>query len=193
MKTETTQSHVLQFGQLDFDGEVLKDFFGENTSLRGVEYTASPSDLDLASIKKTSSLDSRDINLHYLTNKYLNAQTFERKQKYSALLKAEITHRENMDSIFNAVSSTILQEKVKEMISAPVNTVSFDCLRAVNDVVDAHCGRYSDYSLKYVKHVAVMCEHHVGQGMDQLQAANVIADVLKAECSKTLTASAPYK
>ena len=34
----------------------------------------------------------------------------------------------------------------------------FDCLRSMIETHDANCGRFSDYSLKFVKHLVHTCE-----------------------------------
>lgn len=39
-----------------------------------------------------------------------------------------------------------------------VQPIDFDCLRFLVTVHDENCGRFSDYSLKYVKHLAHACE-----------------------------------
>jgi len=45
--------------------------------------------------------------------------------------------------------------KVDEFVAQPLN---FDCLRSMVETREEHCGRFSDYSLQFVKHFVHVCE-----------------------------------
>jgi len=159
VKTKTTQSHVMQFGDLKEDTEVLKNFFASTTFKNQFRRPAhqSPEQDRLDRIKAVSSIDSRDIRLKYLINKYTSATSQEKKLRFSSEVQDELRHRDAMDAVFtNTVNALLTSAQALEVAKAPVHPQAFHCLKEVNKVVDAVCGRYSDYSLKYVRHVVYM-------------------------------------
>ena len=58
-----------------------------------------------------------------------------------------------VDELF---SSNFPDHQSNEMTSQPED---FDCLRYMIDTTEASCGRFSDYSLKYVKNLVHICEN----------------------------------
>lgn len=185
VQKKTAQSHVTQFGDLKIDAEPVSNFFAAEGAVPPSLRSRSPAtpQADLDAIKLHSSVDSRDINLQFLTQRYLNAEGAEAKAAASVELQTEIGHRDAVDSIFpSALTSVLGPQALVDVQSSPVIPRSFQCLKTVNDVVDAACGRYSDYSLKYVKYVAHMCESKVATGLSEAAAAHVIAAAIEAKC-----------
>jgi hypothetical protein len=64
----------------------------------------------------------------------------------------ELQHRMDIDSVF---SSVFPHHNANELVFAPKN---FDCLRSMIKAHDESCGRFTDYSLKYVRHLVHTCE-----------------------------------
>lgn len=86
--------------------------------------------------------------MHYL---YTRAQSNGDKEAHQQLID-EVQHRMNEESVFLSVFP---HHQSNELVSQPTD---FDCLRYLVEVHDASCGKFSDYSLKYVKHLAHTCE-----------------------------------
>jgi hypothetical protein len=59
----------------------------------------------------------------------------------------------NSDEIFKNVFPH--HAEVNDLVVQPDN---FDCLRSLISVHDEFCGKFDDYSLKYIKHLVHTCE-----------------------------------
>jgi hypothetical protein len=68
--------------------------------------------------------------------------------------------------------------EANEMTVIPEN---FMCLRFLMGVHDLHCGRFDDYSLKYVKHLVHACETESPEMM------GTIAYLIEQTCSGQAT------
>ena len=177
VKAMTTMSPVELFGELDFGNEYVGDF-------QGVEEGASPSKSIRDTLKKipyadktmsylnrfqnavneikqpakTSNVNSRDAKLHYLFNIVQNGGGVDAHQA----LKDEIDHRMFIDKLFAETFPKHFGENANEL-ELTVQPEDFECLRFLMEVVENNCGRFSDYSLKYVKHLVHVCENQAGQ------------------------------
>ena len=49
--------------------------------------------------------------------------------------------------------------KDADEVELTVQPEDFECLRFMMDVTEENCGKFSDYSLKYVKHLVHVCEN----------------------------------
>jgi len=168
VKTETSKSHVLQWGQLTFTDEPIGDFQSGN-----VDEAEEKSDF-WAMLKKHSkkafkdimqfdkhrpsthiknefAVDSRDIKLHYLYNKVMSDSSAENHKA----LQEELDHRMKVDSIF-AEAFPLHMEAVKNN-TTPLPT-EFDCYRKLIATYEDKCERMDDYSLKYMKAFVAECE-----------------------------------
>lgn len=96
-----------------------------------------------------SLVDSRDVKMHYLEKRIERNGGEEAHQE----LMDELESRMEADNLFSTVFAHHAQ--VNELTSQPHN---FECLRFLMGVHDMHCGRFDDYSLKYVRHLAHECE-----------------------------------
>jgi len=67
-------------------------------------------------------------------------------------LQEELIHRMKVDHIFEDLFGAI---SGNEEIPLPRN---FDCLRSMVNAYTESCGKFSDYSLKYVKYLVNECE-----------------------------------
>jgi len=91
---------------------------------------------------KNSRVNSRDVKLHYLYNKAVFGQGHTNE------LDEEIRHRQKVDRIFSQFN---VQEKEKI-------TIDFKCLKDSVNSFKSICKEWSDYSLKYVRTMAIACE-----------------------------------
>lgn len=69
-----------------------------------------------------------------------------------------------VDKLFAESFPKHFGEDSKE-VEMTVQPEDFECLRFLMEVVENNCGRFSDYSLKYVKHLVHVCENQEEQGV----------------------------
>jgi len=184
VKAETTKSHVMNFGDLDFMDEAIGDFEGSYDAVLEEKVLSSWGDKIVAKIdhyqkkidkyfdkhhqekKERSSIDSRDINLHHLFNVYSKTGAEVDRQR----LMEEISHRGNVDTHWATIfgghnTENFTVEKVED----------FDCYRFLVNTYEASCGRFSDYSLKYAKNLAYACNK-----FDEKDLADLVKNIMGA-------------
>lgn len=195
VKQLTPDSPVQIFGEFDFGNMFVSDFQGvddgegeftnavkdllKNIPKYGGQiaevmdnvYTAKTAGL---SHPKTSNVNSRDAKLHYLFHKVSNGGG----EKAHKDLKDELDHRMFVDKLFEVTFPKHYGEEKGDEVELTVQPTNFDCLRYLMDSVENNCGRFSDYSLKYVKHLVHVCENQDETGV--VQAALKIADFCEA-------------
>jgi len=66
-------------------------------------------------------------------------------------LQEELDKRMKVDAVFESFT----EGKVADDFHLPRN---FDCLKTLVDKFETSCGKFDDYSLKYVKHLVNECE-----------------------------------
>ena len=154
---KTTASPVQKFGDQSFLSEPIGDFEGANNNQGGLfkkfrdllhhttEDYIRPLSEHFAKADPTI-VDSRDHNLHYLMQQTVNDPTAEN----FAAVHAEVEHRNRMDIVFGA--------EHLQVANAPEIPQNFDCLRMMVGTVEEMCGPWSDYSLKYVRKLANICD-----------------------------------
>lgn len=101
-----------------------------------------------SAIKEKGLVDSRDVMMNYL---YDRVESVGDTESYQELMD-ELYHRMSEDSVFLSVFP---HHRNIDLVAQPTE---FDCLRYMIAVHDENCGRFSDYSLKYVKHLVHTCE-----------------------------------
>ena len=109
-------------------------------------------------VKKSSMVDSRDVKMHYL---YKRAERNGNDETHSELMD-EIQKRMNSDALFKNVFPH--HAEMNDLVVVPND---FECLRKMMAIHDDHCGRFDDYSLKYVKHLVHTCETETPDMIDK--------------------------
>ena len=114
--------------------------------ITGLEFSSSSSSLDL---KLISAVDSRDIKLNHLYAKV------QRKNSHNAQLdlSLELANRMRSDKVFEGFIELTGIDKEQKVLPT-----DFDCLKSVIEAHDAECGKFDDYSLKFVKHIVQACQ-----------------------------------
>lgn len=170
VKALTNKSHVMEFGDMAFDGEDIDQFQGDVSSspaLAMAEAVAGKP-VRVVAANEATTVDSRDAVLAHLRAKEARAAP-EDKAAATLAVHAELDARKRADVAFTAIAEATFGKALD--LSAPVGTYTspaqWDCYRALNDAVEAACGRYTDYSLKYARVAYAMCgrdaevAHHV--------------------------------
>ena len=168
VKNTTTKSHVQVFGDLSFLSEPIADFEGGLDSVEEVSTdskhwkklrhfgkkfmkkvdraTAFVKEVLDGDLKERSSLDSRDIKMHYLYDKYNRTGSKMDLEE----LQAELEHRHKVDALFAKLTPGLQMQQ-------EVVVDDYDCYSFLINSYEATCERFSDYSLKYAKAMAHIC------------------------------------
>ena len=153
VKTKTTKSPVMKFGDFSFMSEPIGDFEGtcSNDATLTETLLAKAQHYYQKALVNTESqtsevVDSRDHDLHFLYQRVVSEGTPEAY----AELEAELQHRQFVDGLFAT--------HFEDVANAPEIPQDFDCLRVMVGGVEDLCGPFSAYSLKYIRKLANMCD-----------------------------------
>jgi len=148
----------MEFGSLAFKTEPIGDFQGDldvATSFFN-NMKAKAQLLSDAPSKHISSVASRDAKLNQLYGEVINNPSHLAHLE----LQEELGHRMKADHIFEMFAESQYNLS-NEDFPLPTN---FACLKTMVNHTEEHCGRFSDYSLKYVKYLVRECENLVSSG-----------------------------
>jgi len=72
-------------------------------------------------------------------------------------MSSEINDRMRADHVFESFVGNSLEGDIEDgtMFPAPRN---FDCLKSMVNLYEEHCGKFTDYALKYIKYLVKECE-----------------------------------
>ena len=163
VKTKTTKSPVMRFGDTSFTSEPIGDFEGSwdgSTNMLTGTLLHKAYHFGMLSFDQTTheSVDSRDLDLHFYEQQVKNVGSAEAQ----ADLDYELQHRSFVDGLF-AVNFPVFGEN-----DAPEIPQDFDCLRLTVNAVEEMCGKFSAYSLKYVRKLANVCDTASHEEIGQL-------------------------
>eukprot|EP01060_Flectonema_neradi_P014300 TRINITY_DN20_c0_g1_i6.p1 TRINITY_DN20_c0_g1~~TRINITY_DN20_c0_g1_i6.p1 ORF type:complete len:413 (+),score=132.64 TRINITY_DN20_c0_g1_i6:59-1297(+) len=138
VKALTNKSHVQQFGTMSMTSDMTSNFEGTGKTGNKTE-----------TVKPESHVDSRDISLVTLYNRYLNGGG----SVAAAALIEEIEQREMADKRFESIQKEVIGNDRREAA-----TTHRECYKPAHQAVVAACGPYTDYSLKHSKTIAYLCD-----------------------------------
>jgi legumain len=156
----TTQSHVMQYGDLSFTSEPLSTFFGKKA-------VSSQPDVNHTARGSSSMVSSRDIPMHLKYYEYLRADdsstSLEHRLHLAEELANELQHRVDMDIAFmklaESIAATSAEAETLFYSSSPTGIACGPCCPAVIEGYEKTCGRFSDYSLKYARVLVNTCHY----------------------------------
>jgi legumain len=155
VKQLTTQSHVMQYGDLTWTNLTIGQFQGQ-PKIQPIIRT-----LQADAANSKSNVESRDIPMHSKYYKYLRADKQDMVASHAAAqeLIDELQHRIKSDNMFLSLTKEIVGgENYGAVFNMPGMTVtSPTCIDTVNTAMFEQCGGYSDYSIKYSRVVANLC------------------------------------
>jgi len=150
VRTKTTQSHVMQYGDLTWTTEPIGNYLG-NSTFRA-EVVKNPS-------KSSSNVKSADIPMHLAYYKYLRAEptNFEARMALAKELQQQLARRVALDNIFmdlttaaNNVDAFVLKAKMPVVCDGR-------CCEKLSDAFAARCGGWDDYALQYHRVFVNLC------------------------------------
>jgi len=157
VKTETSKSHVMEYGELDFDSQKADSFWGK-VAAPAIRY----SKVD-PSIKTASAVDSRDVGLTTFYSQYLNSdpRDLKNRRRLAEKLVAEIQFRQWSDELFSKIAAKVMMSNngmLSDALYGHRKPVSFQCHKAAIKQYKSVCGELTDYSLKHVRVLVNLCE-----------------------------------
>jgi legumain len=173
----TTESHVMQYGTLDYTTDPIGDFEGaeskkkSSTLHRTRKAKASPS---------SSMVQSYDAKMHSLYYKYLRTPTGDMKSRLGAAhqLQKELQHRMDTDMLFMTLAHSAVPESEVDKVlfgavKKPVRCGT--CCRSLHEAIRQRCGP-SDYGMQYSRAVVNLCSR-VEASNDLFAPAKLISHV----------------
>jgi legumain len=171
VKTATTMSHVMQYGDLSWTSEPIGNYLGGNHSKTFVPKVTKDT-------KSSSNVKSADIPMHLAYYKYLRAEAddFEGRQQLAKELQQHIARRLAVDQVFlDLATAANYQDGFYVKAKMPV-VCDGRCCEKLQDAYAGNCGGWDDYSLQYHRVIVNVCaeiEHQPDQ-----------ADVLVSKLTK---------
>jgi len=161
VKTETNKSHVMEFGSVGtFDQtDHVSDFQASEGGSAGAATIPSEdaaTALGRRSPRTSGAVDSRDIALVTAFYAYLRAESRDGASTAADALLDQIARRQRADAVFPAITRQLTSLAATAAAGARVSA----CEKGVYAAVEAHCGRFDDYSLKYSGGLIRFCAVH---------------------------------
>jgi len=111
-------------------------------------------------------VDSRQVEVHQAYSQVMRAETAQKRKEAEQELETVLANRHAADVKFERIASAACENSrclTKDMLEGPIETWNMDCHKASLESVVQHCGSFTDYSLRYSRLFANLCEI----GMDQ--------------------------
>merc|ERR1711865_615478 len=159
VKKETNKSHCLEFGDVKALSSLpIHEFQAEESTIFELGNATERAELDSA-MKLNSAVDSRDASLVSKFYQYLNG-AIDSKGAAAALI-LEIGNREKAKIQFEQITLLVAGASA-EMLTGLKHELKtneeWSCHHSAVEAVEAACGRFNDFSLKYIATVANMCQ-----------------------------------
>jgi len=111
-------------------------------------------------------VDSRQVEVHLAYSQVMRAETALERKVAEQELETVLAKRHAADAKFERIASAACENGrclTKDVLEGPIETWNMDCHKASLESVVQHCGSFTDYSLRYSRLFANLCEI----GMDQ--------------------------
>jgi len=156
---ETLQSQPQQFGDMSISSSTIQTFQGYKETARSHFLKALHTKTTPSFTPCGATADSRDVKLDVLKRRLADTTDESEKLKLIHLIKLENMERSiadhRMHALANEISGPRYVHSLMEQRKVPVD---FDCLKESVAAYNEACGRFTDYSLKYVYVLVNMCE-----------------------------------
>jgi len=151
VRTKTTQSHVMQYGDLSWTSEPIGNYLGANNTFKG-EVVKNPS-------KSSSNVKSADIPMHLAYYKYLRAEStdFETRMALSKQLQQHLARRVAVDNMFMDLSVAASNADAFSLKAKMPVVCDGRCCEKLSNAFAARCGGWDDYALQYHRVIVNLC------------------------------------
>merc|ERR1712228_1158512 len=154
-------SHVQQYGETSFDSEPIGDFQGTDGVL-----TPAPTETNSLGTPNGNPVNSREIEVHQAYVAVMRAESPQQRKEAEQELAGILKQRHAVDTKFGQVATAACEMSncmAEEMLEGEVEMKDAHCHKAAIEMVAEQCGPFTDYSLRYGRLFANLCEI----GMDQ--------------------------
>jgi len=154
-----TKSHVQQYGVTSFDSEPIGDFQGTSGVLVPAPNTTD--DLLLG-----NGVDSRQIEVHHAYVGVMRAESPQQRKAAEKELQSVLAQRHSTDKKFEQIATAACEISnclSEQMLEGEAEMKDVDCHQAAIAMVAEQCGSFTDYSLRYARLFANLCD----LGMDK--------------------------
>jgi hypothetical protein len=160
----TTQSKVMQWGDVSFTNMTLASFQGDTKLVAEpvVEYThAEPTHYSPDELRSMSAVSTYDIPMHLAYYSYLRHDGKDLAENHNLLgeLIAELQMRQNTDRVMMSLTTKLAGSRAAAMMTerSGAAVVQGSCLDIAKQAFRIHCGEFTDYARKYVRVLNNLC------------------------------------
>jgi len=174
VKKLTTQSHVMQYGDLTWTSEPIGNYLGGNKTIPFVPKVTK-------SEGSSSNVKSADIPMHLAYYKYLRADAsdFEGRQQLAKELQQHLARRVAVDQLWSDFATAAGNSDAFVLKAQTPVVCDGRCCEKLQTAYAKSCGGWDDYSLQYHRVVVNVCA-----GIDQQpQQADQLAAKLTSMCA----------
>jgi len=165
VRTKTTQSHVMQYGDLSWTSEPIGNYLGGTNTTFKAAVVQNPS-------KSSSNVMSADIPMHLAYYKYLRAEStdFEARMALAKELQQQIARRVAVDNLFMDLSTAANNVDAFSLKAKMPVVCDGRCCEKLSNAFAARCGGWDDYALKYHRVFVNLCAdiNHQPEEADKL-------------------------
>jgi len=181
---ETTQSHVMQYGDLSWTAEATGDYIGEGAKNKKHHAKAKLAVVEDEQ-KPASHVDSRDIPVHLAYYRYVRSAVFSPESKANlAALRAQLDAREAAEDRFTKLAQLLSLNEAGEIVhqaahlfNAPKTPIrSGLCIKSAVKALQENDCDYDDYSLQFHNVIVNACGRH---SHEETGAAALVAAIEK--------------
>jgi len=166
----TTQSRVMQWGDVSWTNMTLGDFQGQSKEELvvepAVEYSgAEPAQYSADELREMSAVSTYDIPMHLAYYQYLrhDAKNLAENHQMLGELIAELQMRQSTDKMMMSLTRKLVGDRAEAVMNARQGAATYDwtCLPVAKQAWRVHCGEFTDYARKYVRVLNNLCTEGV--------------------------------
>lgn len=174
VKQETNTSHVMQYGDLDYDGDDLDEFQGDGT---GIVSGKSPEEYRGEPI--TDAIPAPDVELNIVHHRLKDSASLAEKRKIALEIEELIERKEGVSKTMEAIVQrcTTSEEQKTRVLKTRANPEDFDCYRQAVKTFSKICYNLgqNDHALRHVYALSNLCEENIP--------AEMIVSAIMRECA----------
>lgn len=185
IKKVTTQSHVCAYGDLSIQSQPIGNYLS-NSFKNAPKISTGVS----APRNFKKGVSSRDVKEIYLLKKIETSSTFE-KPVWMAEYKEYKREQNRVDTVFGAFSTAFNLHRIREQRDAMLAdnaddhctsqaAIDMDCMKESVTAYETECGKFNEYSIRYVAHIRDACDMKVAPVTQQAQFNKICSSVSRA-------------